>query len=103
MDPFTSNLRQENLAAMMERFDQTLESQILVEEVAKDEVSKYGIVDIDGASLSFGEFCKIKRVVEKPKIEQAPSELELETALNLSEFASHDDFFEAQKGDKYLE
>lgn len=75
LDPFSSNLRQENLAAMIERFHENLESQILVEAVEQSEVDKYGIVDVGEGEIEAGQYRQIKRVVEKPKTSEAPSNL----------------------------
>lgn len=48
------------------------ESVVGLSEVAKDQVDKFGV--IDGTELEDGSY-KIKRFVEKPKIELAPSKL----------------------------
>ena len=49
--------------------------QILVEEVANKDVDKYGVVDISGQQLNSGNSACIKALVEKPKPENAPSNL----------------------------
>jgi len=49
--------------------------QIMVEKVSDKDVEKYGIVDINGVAIEFGGSAVIKRLVEKPKISQAPSDL----------------------------
>lgn len=40
-----------------------------VQEVPKEEVSKYGIVDVDGETL------RVRDIIEKPQVEEAPSQL----------------------------
>ncbi|MCY7294343.1 UTP--glucose-1-phosphate uridylyltransferase GalU [Alteromonas sp. a30] len=65
----------DNLTKMLERYDVTGNSQIMVEQVAKDEVSKFGIVDLSGADIKAGEFGAISQMVEKPSIDTAPSDL----------------------------
>ncbi|GLP96940.1 UTP--glucose-1-phosphate uridylyltransferase GalU [Paraferrimonas sedimenticola] len=75
IDEHKSNLTQENLAEMVAKFDQTQASQIMVEGVPQDKVHLYGIADIDGASIEAGEFAKIHKMVEKPALEDAPSNL----------------------------
>ena len=47
----------------------------MVEEVPLDRVDQYGIVDCQGVDLSAGESTAISSMVEKPKPDQAPSQL----------------------------
>ncbi|NVJ49944.1 MAG: UTP--glucose-1-phosphate uridylyltransferase GalU [Gammaproteobacteria bacterium] len=75
IDQYQSDLGQENLAAMIERFNNTGNNQIMVEPVPMEKVEKYGIVDCAGAELAPGECANIKQIVEKPKREQAPSNM----------------------------
>lgn len=70
---FTADQRTENLAAMIARFKQIGSSQIMVAPVAKEEVSNYGIVDCGNEALQPAQSTKIHRIVEKPSIENAPS------------------------------
>lgn len=72
---FSANQKTENLAAMLKRFKETGNSQIMVSPVADKDISSYGIVDCDGITLNGGESTKIKNIVEKPAIEEAPSNL----------------------------
>ncbi|MFZ7224051.1 UTP--glucose-1-phosphate uridylyltransferase GalU [Avibacterium avium] len=72
---FSADQRKENLAAMIKRFKETNASQILVEPVSEQEISSYGIVDCEGVQFNPGESAKIKRIVEKPAVEDAPSNL----------------------------
>ena len=64
-----------DLAEMVAAFEQSRASQIMVEPVPADEVSKYGVVDVNGVSLAAGEHAPIRRLVEKPPVEAAPSNL----------------------------
>lgn len=75
LDAYTANQKTENLAAMVARFNETAASQIMLEPVAMDDVSKYGIADINGVQLAAGESAKIKTMVEKPEVDAAPSNL----------------------------
>ncbi|MGR5154512.1 UTP--glucose-1-phosphate uridylyltransferase GalU [Photobacterium swingsii] len=75
LDEYTADQRTENLAAMLLRFEVTQASQIMVEPVPMADVSKYGVVDCGGAELSGGESCAMTRMVEKPAMEEAPSNL----------------------------
>lgn len=76
LDEYTADQSNENLADMKQRFDYTGSSQVMVEAVANEDVSKYGIVDCgEVSSLSGGEAAAMTRVVEKPKTEDAPSNL----------------------------
>ncbi|BEO12833.1 UTP--glucose-1-phosphate uridylyltransferase [Serratia marcescens] len=75
LDDATADLRTENLAKMLQRFDETGYSQIMVEPVPEQDVSKYGVVDCAGATLAAGESAPMTAVVEKPAREDAPSNL----------------------------
>ena len=75
IDEVNSDLSKDNLAHMMRLFDETKESQIMVEAVPENEVSNYGVVDIEGVQLDPGEYCQIRQVIEKPQQDQAPSNL----------------------------
>lgn len=75
LDEYTADQGNENLAAMLSRFNQTKASQIMLEPVPQQNVCKYGIADINGVSLAPGESSAIKHMVEKPAIEEAPSNL----------------------------
>ena len=73
IDESQSNLATENLSAMIRRFEETGNPQIMVEKVPDEAVSAYGIVDIDKKDLKPGESIGIKSMVEKPKLGEAPS------------------------------
>ncbi|MGL5309782.1 MAG: UTP--glucose-1-phosphate uridylyltransferase GalU [Plesiomonas shigelloides] len=75
IDEYDADLRRENLAEMLQRFDDTGVSQIMVEPVPREEVSSYGIADCGGAQLEPGESHVMRAVVEKPAREEAPSNL----------------------------
>lgn len=66
LDDSTADLRKENLAKMIQRFADTGFSQIMVEPVPEQDVSKYGVVDCGGATLAAGASTPMTAVVEKP-------------------------------------
>lgn len=70
---FSANQKTENLSAMIKRFKETGNSQIMVAPVAKEDVSNYGVVDCQGVELTPAGTAKIVNIVEKPAIEDAPS------------------------------
>lgn len=80
-----SDLATENLAKMIKTFEQTGTSQIMLEEVPQDEVDQYGIADIGGAQLAHGESTPMTSMVEKPSLEDAPSNLAVVGRYVLSE------------------
>ena len=75
LDAYTADQKTENLAAMIKRFNETQASQIMLEPVAQEDVSKYGIADINGVQLTPGMSAAIKTMVEKPATDLAPSNL----------------------------
>lgn len=75
LDDASADLRKENLAALVKRFESSRRSQILVEPVPHDKVSSYGVVDVNGAELAPGAGAELKEIVEKPAPEDAPSNL----------------------------
>lgn len=72
---FTANQKTENLAAMIKRFNKTQHSQIMVAPVPREDVSSYGVADCAGVEIPAGETAKIVKMVEKPSVEEAPSNL----------------------------
>nr|WP_314170210.1 UTP--glucose-1-phosphate uridylyltransferase GalU [uncultured Aggregatibacter sp.] len=72
---FSANQKKENLAAMLKRFNQTKASQIMVSPVTPEAVSSYGIADCGGVEIPPGESAKINSIVEKPSVDEAPSNL----------------------------
>lgn len=75
LDEASANQKTENLAAMINRFEENKISQIMVEPVPKSLVSNYGVVDCNGFRLEPGHSKPMKAVVEKPSLNEAPSNL----------------------------
>ncbi len=75
IDESTSDLSKDNLADMVNKFAETGISQIMVEPVAKETVDQYGIADVNGETLTAGASLPISKIVEKPPVESAPSNL----------------------------
>ncbi|MBQ4861825.1 UTP--glucose-1-phosphate uridylyltransferase GalU [Pseudoalteromonas sp. MMG013] len=75
IDDASSDLTKDNLAEMLNRFKETGKSQIMVEPVAHENVDKFGIADIGDVVLDAGASCDLNLLVEKPSIEDAPSNL----------------------------
>ena len=73
VDQYQSNLKKDNLAEMIKRYHETGHSQIMVEPVPHDMVNQYGVVDLGGQSLSEGQSVAVSDMVEKPDIDEAPS------------------------------
>ena len=85
IDDAASNLKTENLAAMIANFGQNKASQIMVEPVPEELVSSYGVADCNGQAIGPGDSVKMTQVVEKPAIEDAPSNLAVVGRYILSE------------------
>lgn len=85
IDDVTSNPRKDNLADMVSKFNTSRVSQVMVEQVAQEDISKFGIVDLEGKSIAPGESAKIHKMVEKPPLEEAPSDLAVVGRYVLSE------------------
>lgn len=79
IDGYRADLSKDNLKAMIDRFEQTNLSQILVEKVPTSALSSYGIIDFEetdrNKELSAGQTVRITGFVEKPSPESAPSNL----------------------------
>ncbi|MDI4652317.1 MULTISPECIES: UTP--glucose-1-phosphate uridylyltransferase GalU [Pseudoalteromonas] len=75
IDDVASDLKKDNLAEMIQRFESTGESQIMVEPVPQNEVDKFGVVDLGDVKINQGESAAILNMVEKPPVDQAPSNL----------------------------
>ncbi|MGR5372635.1 UTP--glucose-1-phosphate uridylyltransferase GalU [Photobacterium damselae] len=75
LDDAASNLEIDNLAKMVQRFNETKVSQVMVEPVPMNDVSSYGVADIGGVELGAGESSPMTKVVEKPPVDEAPSNL----------------------------
>jgi UTP--glucose-1-phosphate uridylyltransferase len=85
LDEAASNLKKDNLADMVSKFNTSRVSQVLVEEVPHKDVNKFGVVDLDGAAITPGESAKIYGMVEKPDVEDTPSNLAVVGRYVLSE------------------
>jgi len=85
LDDATSDLKTENLSAMLTRYNETGHSQIMVEPVPMAMVSNYGVADCAGHKLAVGESKVMTAVVEKPPLEEAPSNLAVVGRYVLSE------------------
>jgi len=68
-------LEANDLAGMLEAFERSGHAQLMVEEVPHEMTSKYGIVDTGGKIPAPGESRPLAGVVEKPPVEEAPSDL----------------------------
>ncbi|ATA17876.1 UTP--glucose-1-phosphate uridylyltransferase [Gibbsiella quercinecans] len=75
LDEYSANLKKDNLHEMLQRFEQTGVSQIMVEPVPHESVGSYGIADCKGHQLKPGESAPMVSVVEKPSPNEAPSNL----------------------------
>ncbi|GLR70852.1 UTP--glucose-1-phosphate uridylyltransferase GalU [Agaribacter marinus] len=85
IDDNCCNPKKDNLADMVATFNTTRVSQVMVEQVADEDVSKFGIVDLEGKKLAQGESGKIHKMVEKPPLDEAPSNLAVVGRYVLSE------------------
>jgi UTP--glucose-1-phosphate uridylyltransferase len=85
IDDMASNLKKDNLAYMVSKFNTSRVYLVLVEEVPDYDVSKFGVVDLEGANISSGESAKIFDMVEKPDEDDAPSNLAVVGSYVLSE------------------
>ncbi|KJY86254.1 UTP--glucose-1-phosphate uridylyltransferase [Pseudoalteromonas piscicida] len=75
VDDAACDLTKDNLADMIARFKTSGNSQVMVEAVAPELVSQFGIVDLGGAALAQGESGAMQSIVEKPELQSAPSNL----------------------------
>ena len=62
-----------DFAEMVNRYHATGLGQVMVEGVPAEHVDRYGIVDCGGVSLQEGMSAQIRGMVEKPKLDEAPS------------------------------
>jgi UTP--glucose-1-phosphate uridylyltransferase len=65
----------DNLKEMIAAFQESAASQIMVEPVPHEDISKFGIVDLNRVILLPGEHCKMVATVEKPDPHEAPSNM----------------------------
>ncbi|WP_201587589.1 UTP--glucose-1-phosphate uridylyltransferase [Psychrobacter jeotgali] len=82
LDPFTTDSQTDNLAFMIKRFEADRHSQILVDQVADEDVHKYGIAklsadngQINSDDTPINASFKVAGFVEKPNLAEAPSNL----------------------------
>ncbi len=75
LDETCADLKVENLAAMLTRYDDSGYSQIMVEPVPMELVSSYGVADCGEDKLSAGQSQAMTAIVEKPAVDDAPSNL----------------------------
>ena len=75
IDEASSDLTQENMAEMLRLFDKSDVSQIMVEPVPMTLVSNYGVADVNGHELEAGASAQMTQIVEKPEVDDAPSNL----------------------------
>jgi len=85
IDQHLSNLKADNLAAMMARYSETGASQIMVEPVPRNMVDQYGVVDLKDVDLRAGTSAVIRDMVEKPAVDEAPSNFAITGRYVLSE------------------
>jgi UTP--glucose-1-phosphate uridylyltransferase len=86
LDDVSADLNTENLAAMLNRYTEVGGySQIMVEPVPMEKVSSYGVVDCGGEELVAGQSKTMTAIVEKPPVDQAPSNLAVVGRYVLSE------------------
>ena len=85
IDDAASNPKKDNLADMVAKFNTSRVSQVMVEQVPDEDISKFGIADLDGAAIAPGESAKIHKMVEKPPRDEAPSDLAVVGRYVLSE------------------
>ncbi|GAF56761.1 UTP-glucose-1-phosphate uridylyltransferase [Psychrobacter sp. JCM 18901] len=84
LDPFTTDMSADNLAFMLDAFATDGHSQILVDQVADEDVHKYGIAQLDkklsntndiDEEINTNASFKVAGFVEKPNLADAPSNL----------------------------
>ncbi|MCB5226052.1 UTP--glucose-1-phosphate uridylyltransferase GalU [Alishewanella sp. 16-MA] len=75
IDGYDSDLKRDNLAHMAALFSDTGVSQVMVEPVPMENVASYGVADVQGQSLVAGESIAMTAIVEKPPVDEAPSNL----------------------------
>lgn len=85
IDNADCDLQHDNLAKMMQLYQKTQASQIMVEPVPEAMVSNYGVADVNGDQLGIGESLTMTQIIEKPSIAEAPSNLAVVGRYVLSE------------------
>lgn len=69
------NKDKNDLQQMIQNYNDSKHAQIMVEEVAADLVSQYGIVDVNQQVIGPGISVQLSGIIEKPSIADAPSRL----------------------------
>lgn len=79
LNPFMSDYAKDNLAFMLQQFSCTGRSQILVDPVAQEDISKYGIARLTDTKIveksDKNQCFDVQGFIEKPPAKQAPSNL----------------------------
>lgn len=75
IDEASADLETENMSEMLRLFNSNDESQIMVEPVPMEMVSSYGVADVNGHKLVPGSSAPMTQVVEKPPVDEAPSNM----------------------------
>lgn len=85
INQYQCNLKKDNLAYMIARFEKTGISQVMLEAIPENEVSNYGIADCQDQNPLPGRTAKIVNLVEKPNITDSPSNLSITGRYILSD------------------
>lgn len=72
---YDCELEEDNLSSMITKFNKTLDSQVMVDEVPREDVDKYGIVEFDGSTIFPGDSSRIRMMVEKPHVSNAQTNM----------------------------
>ncbi|MFU8783435.1 UTP--glucose-1-phosphate uridylyltransferase GalU [Aliidiomarina sp.] len=75
IDDASYDSKTENMAEMIANFNDTGASQVMVEKVPREKVDQYGVADIGGVDIEPRQQAPIKALVEKPPVDDAPSDL----------------------------
>ena len=79
LNPYNTDYTQQNLAYMLQQFAEQQHSQILVDPVKESDISKYGIAKLASTQMvaksEQNQSFAVTGFVEKPKAEDAPSNL----------------------------
>ncbi|WP_405350676.1 UTP--glucose-1-phosphate uridylyltransferase GalU [Ruminobacter amylophilus] len=79
IDEYSSDYSKDNLKKMISRYEETGKSQIMVEQVPMKDTSSYGVIDVPeefkNRVIEPETDITIKGFSEKPKVEEAPSNL----------------------------
>ena len=79
LNPYNTDYTQQNLAYMLQQFAEQQHSQILVDPVKESDISKYGIAKLASTQMvaksEQNQSFAVMGFVEKPKAEDAPSNL----------------------------